>query len=42
MADTTNNNEKQQQSKAKELIYSSAGSQVVDPNSFLLPTMGDY
>ena len=41
MADT-NNNEEQQQSKAKELIYSSAGSQVVDPNSFLLPTMGDY
>lgn len=41
MADT-NNNEEQQQSKSKELIYSSAGSQVVDPNSFLLPTMGDY
>ena len=37
-----NENTTEQQSKAKELIYSNAGSYVVDPNNFLLPTMGDY
>lgn len=43
MADTditTNNNEEEQQSKAKKLIYSN--SNIVDPDNFLLPTMGDY